>query len=414
MANSEHRKRFITFAIIYTCICAAVISVAVFFQYRAYTKNYNLAAARICALVQEKYPDVTGSSIAEILNDNVSEKYDDNGKEFMQKYGIDMESDSVIMENDKEMKRFITIDIVAVVFMSAGFLGYIFSQRRYYENQISQMTACLRRINEGSYMLKMDDSKEGAVSILKSELYKTAVMMREAAENAKADKIMLKDSLSDISHQLKTPLTSLSINLENLEDNPDMDEASKNRILRRAKHDVVNISHMVLAILKLSRLEADVVEFNEKETKLSDITESAADRVTALCDLKDISLKIKKDSDRNAVVYCDSYWQTEAVTNIVKNAVEHAAKNVAIGYYSYEMYDEIVVENDGRAISDEDKKNIFKRFYRGQDFAADSVGIGLSLAESIIRHDNGYVMVDDLFNEKKECEGTRFVVRYLR
>lgn len=161
MANSEDRKRFITFAIIYTCICAAVISVAVFFQYRAYTKNYNLAAARICALVQEKYPYVTGSSIAEILNDNVSEKYDDNGKEFMQKYGIDMESDSVIMENDKEMKRFITIDIVAVVFMSAGFLRYIFSQRRYYENQISQMTACLRRINEGSYMLKMDDSKEG-------------------------------------------------------------------------------------------------------------------------------------------------------------------------------------------------------------------------------------------------------------
>ena len=193
-----------------------------------------------------------------------------------------------------------------------------------------------------------------------------------------------------------------------------MDEASKNRILRRAKHDVVNISHMVSAILKLSRLEADVVEFNEKETKLSDITESAADRVTALCDLKDIRLKIKKDSDTNAVVYCDSYWQTEAVTNIVKNAVEHAAKNVAIGYYSYEMYDEIVVENDGMAISDEDKKNIFKRFYRGQNFAADSVGIGLSLAESIIRHDNGYVMVDDLFNEKKECEGTRFVVRYLR
>ena len=85
MANSEDRKIFITFAIMYTCICAAVISVAVFFQYRAYTKNYNLAAARICALVQEKYPDVTGSSIAEILNDNVSEKYDNNGKEFMQK-----------------------------------------------------------------------------------------------------------------------------------------------------------------------------------------------------------------------------------------------------------------------------------------------------------------------------------------
>lgn len=81
------------------------------------------------------------------------------------------------------------------------------------------------------------------------------------------------------------------------------------------------------------------------------------------------------------MVYCDSYWQTEAVTNIVKNAVEHAAKNVAIGYYSYEMYDEIVVENDGRAISDEDKKNIFKLLLQGAGLCADSVGIGLSLAE---------------------------------
>lgn len=414
MTYFEERKKFISVGIIYIGICAAVISVAVFFQYRAYTENYNMAAARICALVQEKYPDVKGSSIAEILNENVSEKYDNSGKEFLQKYGIDTESDSAIMENDKKMKKFIVIDIAVIVFMSAGFLCCIFRQRRYYENQIRQTTDYLRRVNQGNYTLKMDDSKEGAVSILKSELYKTAIMMREAAENAKADKIMLKDSLSDISHQLKTPLTSLSINLENLEDNPDMEENSKNRILRRAKHDVGNISQMVSAILKLSRLEADVVEFNEKETKLSDIAERAADQVTALCDLKDIKLQIQKDSDINAVVYCDGYWQTEAVTNIVKNAVEHAAKNVTIGYYSYEMYDEIVVENDGMAISDEDKKNIFKRFYRGQDSAADSIGIGLSLAESIIKHDNGYVMVDDILNEKKECQGTRFVVRYLR
>ena len=97
MANSEDRKIFITFAIMYTCICAAVISVAVFFQYRAYTKIIIWLSPESAPLYRKKYPDVTGAKIAEILNYNVSEKYDDNGKEFMQKYGIDMESDSVIM-----------------------------------------------------------------------------------------------------------------------------------------------------------------------------------------------------------------------------------------------------------------------------------------------------------------------------
>ena len=105
------------------------------------------------------------------------------------------------------------------------------------------------------------------------------------------------------------------------------------------------------------------------------------------------------------------------ITNIVKNAVEHAESEVKIGFYRYEMYAEITVQNDGEAISDEDKKHIFTRFYSGSGQPADSIGIGLSLAEAIVRHDNGYILVEDckkdVLNEKNECSGTRFVVRYL-
>ena len=107
----------------------------------------------------------------------------------------------------------------------------------------------------------------------------------------------------------------------------------------------------------------------------------------------------------------------EAITNIVKNAVEHAESEVRIGFYRYEMYAEITVQNDGETISDEDKKHIFTRFYSGSGQPADSIGIGLSLAEAIVRHDNGYILVEDckkdVLNEKNECSGTRFVVRYL-
>lgn len=411
--NLENRKHFVYFAIIYTCICVTVMAFTVFFQYRAYTKNYNATVAKLCALIHEKYPDVSDGSIAAILNDSSFDSDYTNLKSaetLLKKYGIDMEKDSAVLSNEKALKGALWLDIFLVVLFAGGFCLYIVLIRFSFKRQVRQAADYLRRINQGDYRLFMADSTEGEISILKGELYKTAIYLRESAENAKADKLLLKDALSDISHQLKTPLTSLSINLEG---NPDMAPENRSRIMRRAKRDVDNISHMVQAILKLSRLEADVVEFDEKDTLLSE----AADNVMALCDLRDIRLSIDEGSDKDACIHADAYWQCEAITNIVKNAVEHAESEVKIGFYRYEMYAEITVQNDGEAISDEDKKHIFTRFYSGSGQPADSIGIGLSLAEAIVRHDNGYILVEDckkdVLNEKNECSGTRFVVRYL-
>ena len=415
--NLENRKHFVYFAIIYTCICVTVMAFTVFFQYRAYTKNYNATVAKLCALIHEKYPDVSDGSIAAILNDSsLGSDYTNlkSAEPLFKKYGIDMEKDSAVLSNEKALKGALLLDIFLVVLFAGGFCLYIVLIRFSFKRQVRQVADYLRRINQGDYRLVMADSTEGEISILKGELYKTAIYLRESAENAKADKLLLKDALSDILHQLKTPLTSLSINLEG---NPDMASENRNRIMRRAKRDVDNISHMVQAILKLSRLEADVVEFDEKDTLLSEIVYEAADNVMALCDLRDIRLSIDEGSDKDACIHADAYWQCEAITNIVKNAVEHAESEVRIGFYRYEMYAEITVQNDGEAISDEDKKHIFTRFYSGSGQPADSIGIGLSLAEAIVRHDNGYILVEDckkdVLNEKNECSGTRFVVRYL-
>lgn len=367
--NLENRKHFVYFAIIYTCICVTVMAFTVFFQYRAYTKNYNITVAKLCALIHEKYPDVSDGSIAGILNDSSIGSDDDAelniAETLFKKYGIDMEKDSAVLSNEKALKGALWLDIFLVVLFAGGFCLYIVLIRFSFKRQVRQVADYLRRINQGDYRLVMADSTEGEISILKGELYKTAIYLRESAENAKTDKLLLKDALSDISHQLKTPLTSLSINMENLEGNPDMASENQNRIMRRAKRDVDNISHMVQAILKLSRLEADVVEFDEKDTLLSEIVSEAADNVMALCDLRDIRLSIDEGSDKDACIHADAYWQCEAITNIVKNAVEHAESEVKIGFYRYEMYAEITVQNDGETISDEDKKHIFTRFYSG-------------------------------------------------
>ena len=165
---------------------------------------------------------------------------------------------------------------------------------------------------------------------------------------------------------------------------------------------IMNVYHSVRRekiesfLYKLTyQLIADVVEFDEKDTLLSEIVSEAADNVMALCDLRDIRLSIDEGSDKDACIHADAYWQCEAITNIVKNAVEHAESEVKIGFYRYEMYAEITVQNDGETISDEDKKHIFTRFYSGSGQPADSIGIGLSLAEAIVRHDNGYILVED-------------------
>lgn len=333
--NLENRKHFVYFAIIYTCICVTVMAFTVFFQYRAYTKNYNATVAKLCALIHEKYPDVSDDSIATILNDSsLGSDYTNlkSAETLLKKYGIDMEKDSAVLSNEKALKGALWLDIFLVVLFAGGFCLYIVLIRFSFKRQVRQAADYLRRINQGDYRLVMADSTEGEISILKGELYKTAIYLRESAENAKADKLLLKDALSDISHQLKTPLTSLSINLENLEGNPDMASENRSRIMRRAKRDVDNISHMVQAILKLSRLEADVVEFDEKDTLLSEIVSEAADNVMALCDLRDIRLSIDEGSDKDACIHADAYWQCEAITNIVKNAVEHAESEVKIAF----------------------------------------------------------------------------------
>lgn len=193
--NLENRKHFVYFAIIYTCICVTVMAFTVFFQYRAYTKNYNVTVAKLCALIHEKYPDVSDGSIAAILNDSSFDSDYTNLKSaetLLKKYGIDMEKDSAVLSNEKALKGALWLDIFLVVLFAGGFCLYIVLIRFSFKRQVRQAADYLRRINQGDYRLFMADSTEGEISILKGELYKTAIYLRESAENAKADKLLLR------------------------------------------------------------------------------------------------------------------------------------------------------------------------------------------------------------------------------
>ena len=185
-------------------------------------------------------------------------------------------------------------------------------------------------------------------------------MLKEAALNSNKDKLNLKKSLEDISHQLKTPLTSILVLLDNLIDEPDMDSSIRNDFIIDIKRNVININFLVQALLKLSKFDANTVHFIKKENDLEMIVKEAIKNVSTLCDLRNINIKL--NTLENAKVECDVKWQIEAITNIIKNAIEHTDINGKIKIMLEEtpMSISITISDNGEGIEKSDIKNIFK------------------------------------------------------
>ncbi len=396
--GKEKKIRIILMGLYMTVVVSAALLICSL-QYRTYQKNYNSVLSKLCLILEEE-TELTAAEIMDILESREGEKAD-----FFAKFGIDRDTEAAVKENRKAYQRGLYL-VVAAAFILGGLpiAGIILMEKRN-ERSIKRITRELADINDGRYDFDLNSSSEGSLSILENELYKTAITLKEAAENSQKDKESLKDSLSDISHQLKTPLTSLSISLENLEEYPELPIEKRQVIINRAKRDVNKVNQMVQLLLKLSRFDANAIEFHRAANDVRTIIDNAYENVKALCDLKGIEVIISPYEDKT-LLNCDAYWETEAVTNILKNGIEHAEKQVTVSYKNYELYSEIVIENDGMSISDEDARNAFNRFYRGEQATADSVGIGLALAEAIVKEDGGYIIAEAIDH------GSRFIIRY--
>ena len=260
--------------------------------------------------------------------------------------------------------------------------------------ELKEITNYIEQINRKNYKLDIDKISEDELSILKQEIYKTTIMLKEQSENSKKDKINLKNSLSDISHQLKTPLTSILIILDDLIDDPNMDSATREDFIRDIKREITNIHFLVQSLLKLANFDANTTLFTKEKVSLKRIVEEATKKVVTLCDLKNI--EIKTTGEEREEIFCDLKWQVEALTNIIKNAIEHSTsgQEVTISWQQNQIYSIVFVEDHGIGIDKKDLPHIFKRFYKGKNATSESVGIGLALAKTIIEKDNGTIKVE--------------------
>ena len=402
LENKVHLKRFLLMSLIPIIVFLIIGNIFFFYQYQSYIQNYNSKIAVIVSLVEKEYPNIDRNELISILNsdDKVSE-------EIFSRYGIDVQKESIIIENDRLFSRFIIIYNILFIGLALSIILLYLKHENNQDKEIKRIVKCIKEINKKNYAINIEDNTEDELSILKNEIYKTTVMLKEMAESSKDDKLRLKDSLSDISHQLKTPLTSINIMLDNILDNPNMDEDTKEKFIQSIKREVTNISNLATEILKLSKFDANVVRFENKEVLVKDIIKKAISNVEMMAEIKNVEIKVVFHD--NVKLVCDLNWQVEAIINILKNCIEHSSENsfINIEVIDNKIYKEIIIKDSGEGIDKKDLLHIFERFYKGKNSSKDSVGIGLALAKKIIEMNNGSISVNSV-----KGKGTIFTIRY--
>ena len=402
LENKVHLKKFLLMSLIPIIVFLIIGNIFFFYQYQSYIQNYNSKIAVIVSLVEKEYPDIDRNELISILNsdDKVSE-------DIFSRYGIDVQKESIIMENDRLFSRFIIIYNILFIGLALSIILLYLKHENDQDKEIKRIVKCIKEINKKNYAINIEDNTEDELSILKNEIYKTTVMLKEMAESSKDDKLRLKDSLSDISHQLKTPLTSINIMLDNILDNPNMDEDTKEKFIQSIKREVTNISNLATEILKLSKFDANVVRFENKEVLVKDIIKKAISNVEMMAEIKNVEIKVVFHD--NVKLVCDLNWQVEAIINILKNCIEHSSENsfINIEVIDNKIYKEIIIKDSGEGIDKKDLLHIFERFYKGKNSSKDSVGIGLALAKKIIEMNNGSISVNSV-----KGKGTIFTIRY--
>ena len=398
----ELKKYIISTLIIFICLFILFLFLNIY-EYKTYTKNFNNKISAIINVIKKDYPKITDKEIIKIINNDKVETND-----FFNKYGIDVNNKSILIKNDRDYHKFLAINLsfltITVVILLIIYIRYNYKK----EKDIKDIIKCIEQINKKNYEIQIDSISEDELSILKNEIYKTTIMLKEAAENSSKDKLNLKKSLEDISHQLKTPLTSILVMLDNIIEDSNMEEKIRNDFIVDIKRNVLNINFLVQSLLKLSKFDANTIHFVKQENDLKTIVEESIKNVSTLCDLRNINIKL--NIKENSKIICDDKWQIEALTNIIKNAIEHSKNNsnIIINIENNNVYSMIEVIDFGEGIAKKDIKHIFERFYKCKNTKTDSIGIGLALAKTIIEEDKGTISV-----ESNKLE-TKFIIKYYK
>lgn len=304
---------------------------------------------------------------------------------------------------------FVTGLIVTVIFM-------ILTDRRY--RALANMAANLDRVLAGERDIRLRDMSEGELAILSSEIDKVIARLNLTVDELQAEKLALSDALADISHQLKTPLTSIAISTELIRDRLSARGDSEDLVerLRLIQTLQARVEDLVSALLKLARIDAGVIKLVCGDVDARELVRKSFEPLAIAFDIADV--RFSADVQDGASYEGDLTWSVEALENILKNCMEHtpAGGCVSVRVTEDVLACRILIEDTGPGIAESDLPHIFERFYRGSRDANATpsevnpagVGIGLALSKSLVTAQGGTLTAENLRDENGNVTGAAF------
>ena len=397
-------RRYLIFSMVIILIFMSCMVGFNIYQDAEYKEALNKYACAVVEMVKEKYPEVSEEDIVKLVNAENVEGSDD----VLADYGI---SGDVYVFKSMEHTRRVTVIGNIVILTMLGVLSLVvfgvYTSKR--KRKIDELDRYIQDVSNKMYEIGIDKESEDELNRLKDSLYKITVMLKEDSESKRKQNEAILELVSDISHQLKTPITSIQILLDNILENENMDSDTRRKFTLEILRQVKGMNFLIFSLLKLSKLDACVVEFDNEEISVNKLVADILANLDVLIELKHLDVHV--DVSENVRFDGDYNWNKEAVLNIVKNAVEYTpdGKNIFIGAEENDLYTKIVIRDEGKGIDENDLPHIFERFYKRDNSAEDSFGIGLALSKSIVEKQNGFVSVDS-----EVGKGTTFTIKYFK
>ena len=358
---------------------------------------YDVTDSLVTEIVRQ-YPDVEEETIRQMTSDGVASQKES----VLKKYGIE-EDNFLPKRTGGNQQVMIVGGVTGILFLvCAGCVGIFLYAMKRQRKQIEELEQYCEEVLQETATLNLRDNEEGRFSLLKNKVYDITVLLREKNQLLEKNKKETERLIADISHQLKTPITSLRMTNEILY--MDMSSEKRMRFLDNMQADLLKIEWFVKTILNLAKLDSKTLTLKREETMAAELSEKMIDSFKIFCEVS--GCRIASSGEEDITLWCDKKWLLEALHNILKNALEHGAAHIGLLWSETNLYTKLEITDDGEGIEKEELPHIFERFYKMKGSREDSMGLGMAFTKSMIAYQNGEVKV-----KSKKDEGTTFIVK---
>jgi signal transduction histidine kinase len=399
-----------------SCILLCLMSIflfATFFILKVHDDNlkagYIKSLGAITARVVQENPELE-KEIIPLIAKEVSEEEAIKGKFLLKQYGLteNLESELFPYINKTILRNKYSI-ITLFILMTLVFFFLNYLQYGFFYRKIRKVALGAKKVIEGQYDLSIREDREGDFSKMANAFNSMREIIRNNLSELKKEKQFLVDLLSDISHQLKTPLSSMIV-YNDIMVNKELSKEQRQTFLLNNQSQLHRMNWLIQSILKLAKLDANAIELVKENQSLNETVQDAIDALESKAFEGNVKIILK---EKEEIIFAhDRLWLEEALINIIKNGIEHTPKGgeILIELTESLVYQRVTIEDSGEGIREADLPNIFKRFYKAKTSKnKDSVGIGLALAKSIVEAHYGIIEV------KSEIGlGTKFAITFLK